>query len=72
MKLYNGRSKIIRPFENKDIKPSNYPHNAKFESKEYHKVEEFKPENYDRVEKSEQKSEKSIGERVKLKKQKFV
>ena len=62
IKLYDGRSKIIRPFEKKDIKPSDYPHNAKFEQDEYDEVEKFEPKEY----------EESIGERVQLKSQKKI
>ena len=69
IKLYDGRSKIIRLFENKNIKPSNYPHNAKFEPDE-HNIEEKSEKKYDGGKKSEQKSLKSIGERRKLRKQK--
>ena len=29
IKLYDGKSKIIKLFEDKNIKPSNFPHNAK-------------------------------------------
>ena len=49
MQLYNYKNKIIRLFENKDIRPSMYAHNAES----------------DGVEESEQKLGKSIGERVK-------
>ena len=59
MQLYNYGNKIIRLFENKNITPFVYAHNAKFELKEY-----------DGVEKSEQKTEESIGKRVKLRRQK--
>ena len=59
MSLYSGRNKIIKLFEDRNIKPSKYPHNAKSESKEY-----------DGVEESEQESKESIGERVKLRRQK--
>ena len=31
MNLCNGRSKIIKLFEDKNIVPSNFPHNAKSE-----------------------------------------
>ena len=69
IKLYDGRSKIIRLFENKDIKPSDFPHNAKFKPEKYDKVEEFEREKYDTVEESKQKFEESMGKRVKLKRQ---
>ena len=46
IKLYDGRSKIIRLFENKNIKPSNYPHNAKFELDEHNIKEKFEPKEY--------------------------
>ena len=32
---YNGRNKTIKLFENKNIKPSDYPHNAKFKPEEF-------------------------------------
>ena len=59
MQLYNYRNKIIRLFENKNIRPSMSAYNAKSEPKEY-----------DEAERSEQKFNNSIGERVKLKRQK--
>ena len=59
MNLYNGRNKIIKLFEDKNILPSNYPHTAKSEPKEYDEVQE-----------PEQKFDESIGERVKLRRQK--
>ena len=59
MQLYNYRNKIIGLFENENIRPSNYALDAKFE-----------PREYDGVEKSEQKFDESIGERVKLRRQK--
>ena len=31
MYVYNGRSKIIKLFEDKNIKPTNFPYNAKSE-----------------------------------------
>ena len=61
IKLYYGRSKIIGLFENKDIEPSDYPHNVKSGP------EEFEPEKYDRVEESEpEEFEESIEERIKV------
>ena len=54
MQLYDYRNKIIRLFKNKNIKPSMRAPDAKF----------------DRVKKSEQKFDESIGERVKLERQK--
>ena len=54
MNLYNGRSEIIKLFESKDITPSMYAYDAKS----------------DGVEESEQKFDESIGERVKLRRQK--
>ena len=54
MNLYNGRNKIIKLFESKDITPSMYAHDAKS----------------DGGEKSEQKFDESIGERIKLRRQK--
>ena len=54
MNLYNGRNEIIKLFESKDINPSMYAYEAKS----------------DRVEESEYKFEESIGERVKLRRQK--
>ena len=54
MNLYNGRNKIIKLSESKDITPSVYAYDAKS----------------DGVEESEQKFDKSIGERVKLRRQK--
>ena len=59
MNLFNGRNKIIRLFEGKNIVSSNYALDAKSE-----------PEKYDGVKKSEQISVENIGERVKLRKQK--
>ena len=47
IKLYDGRSKILKFFEDKNIKPSNYPHNAKFEAEEYDGLEVFKPKEYE-------------------------
>ena len=58
MQLYNVRNKIIKLFEDKDISPSIHACDAKSEPKEYE------------VKESEQKFEESIGERVKLKRQK--
>ena len=54
MNLYNGRNKIIKLFERKDITPFMYAYDAKS----------------DGVEESEQKFDESIGERVKLRRQK--
>ena len=59
MQLYNYRNKIIRLFENKNIRPSMYTCNAKSKSEEY-----------DEAEKSEQKFDESIGEIVKLRREK--
>ena len=60
MDLYNGRSKIINKlFEIKISSPSMYAYDSK-----------SKPEKYDGVKESEQKSVKSIRERVKLRRQK--
>ena len=56
MQLYNYRNKIIRLFENKNIRPSVYAYNAKSEE-------------YDEAEKSEQKFDENIAERVKLRRQ---
>ena len=57
--LYNDRNKIIKLFADKNIMPSNYALDAKSETKDY-----------DEVEKSEEKFDESIGERVKLRRQK--
>ena len=54
MNLNNGRNKTIKLFESQDITPSMYTHDAKS----------------DGVEESEQKFDESIGERVKLRRQK--
>ena len=54
MNLYNSRNKIIGLFENKAISHSMYAYDAKS----------------DRVEESERKFDESIGERVKLRRQK--
>ena len=54
MKLYNDRNKIIKLFEAKAIIPSMFAYDAKS----------------DGVEESEQKFDESIGERVKLRRQK--
>ena len=43
MKPYNGRNKIIKLFEDKYIKPSDYRHNAKSEPEEF-EPEVFEPE----------------------------
>ena len=59
MQLYNYRNKIILSFENINIRPSMYAHNAKSE-----------PEKNDGVEESEQKFDENIGERVKMRRQK--
>ena len=58
MNLYNDRNKIIKLFEDKNIMPSKYALNVKFE-----------PEDYDGVKKSEQKFDKSIEERTKSRRQ---
>ena len=70
IRLYDSMGKIIRLFENKSIEPCDYPHNAKSELDKHDKVETFEPEEYDGVEEYEQKFEESIGERVKLRRQK--
>ena len=54
MNLYNDRNKIIKLFEKKFVIPSMYAYDPKS----------------DGVEESEQKFDKSIGERVKLRRQK--
>ena len=56
MELYNYRNKIFRLFQNKNIRPSM---NAKSD-----------PEEYDGAEKSEQKFDESIGQKVKLRRKK--
>ena len=61
MNLYNDRNKIIKLFECKHIIPSAYAHNAKSE-----------PEEYDGVEKSEQKAEESIGKRIKMRRENLI
>ena len=58
IKLYDGKSTIIRLFGNKYIESIDYPHNAKSELDEYDEVKE-----------SEQKSEEGIRERVKFRRQ---
>ena len=58
MNLYNDRNKIIKLFEDKDIMPSNYALDEKFE-----------PEEYDGVEEPRQKPDKKE-ERRKLRRQK--
>ena len=63
-KVYDGRTKIIRLFENSSIKPSNYPHNVKFEPDEHNIEGKFEPKEYDGV-------KNSIGERTKSGKQKY-
>ena len=69
MKLCNGRKKIIELFEDKNIKPSDFPHNAKSEPEEFEReefeLEEFEPEEF------EPEFEESITERTKMRKQKF-
>ena len=59
MNLYNDRNKNIKLFEYQNIMPFNYALDAKSELEEY-----------DGVEKSEQKFDRSIGKRVKLRRQK--
>ena len=59
MKLCNSRNKIIKLFEDKNIMLSTHAYDAKSE-----------PREYDEVNESEQKSDESIGERVKLRSQK--
>ena len=59
MNLYKDRNKIIKLFEDKDIMPSNYALDEKFE-----------PEEYDRVEEPRQKPDKSVVERTMLRRQK--
>ena len=59
MQLYDGRDKIIRLFENKDITRSMFAYDAKSEPKEH-----------DGVKESEQQSVESIGERTRLRRQK--
>ena len=54
MNLYNGRNKIVKLSESKDITSSKYLYDAKS----------------DGVEESKKKFDESIGERVKLRKQK--
>ena len=54
MNLYNDRNKITKLFENKDITPHMYVYDTKS----------------DGVEESEQKFDESVGERVKLRRQK--
>ena len=58
IKLYDGKSTIIRLFGNKYIESIDYPQNAKSELDEYDEVKE-----------SEQKSEEGIRERVKFRRQ---
>ena len=56
MRLCNGRNKVINLFEDKNIKPSGYSYNAKFEESEEEKLEpEF---------------EKNIPERTRIRRQK--
>ena len=71
IELYNRRRKITKLFEHKNIKPSDYPHNAKPEPDEHDRVKEFKPKKADGVEKSEQKSVESVAERVKKRRKKY-
>ena len=59
MKLYNYRNEITGLFENKNIRSSMHAYNVK-----------SNPEEYDEAQKSEQKFDESIGERVKLRRQK--
>ena len=60
IKLYDGRSKTIKLFEDENIKPSAFPHNERSEPDEYDEVEEFEPKEY----------EESIRERTKLRREK--
>ena len=60
MRLYNGRNKIIKLFEDRNIKPTDYSYNAKSEE-----LEEVKSE-------SEPEFEESILERTKNEKTKKV
>ena len=68
VRLYDSRSKIIKLFENKNIKSSNYPHNAKseliLEPKEY-ESEKYEPEEYEAKE-----FEETVAGRTKLRRQK--
>ena len=57
MNLYKSRNKTIRPFEDGNIKPSNFPHNATESESEPELEQELEPES----------PEDSIKERVKLK-----
>ena len=59
MNLYDSRNKIIKLFEEGNIKSSNYAYNAKSEQGRY-----------DGIEKSEQKFDESVRKRVKLRRQK--
>ena len=60
MRLYNYRNKITRLFENRNIKSSMHVLDAKSETEEY-----------DEAKKSEQKFDKSIGERVQSRRQRL-
>ena len=60
IKLYDSRSKIIKLFEDKNIKPSAFPHNERSEPDEYDEVEELEPKEY----------EENIRERTKLRREK--
>ena len=57
MKLHNDRNKIIKLFEDKNSKPSEYPHNAISEPEEF---EEFEAGEF----------EESIAERTKMRRPK--
>ena len=75
MKLYDGKSKIIKLFEDKNIDPSNYPYNAKSESEAILEPKEYELEDYlpkgSKLEESEPKEfEEIIAERTKLRRQK--
>ena len=59
LKNDDGRSKVIKLFGDKNIKPNDYSHNTESEPEEYDEVEEFKPGKY----------EESIGEKIKMRRQ---
>ena len=73
MNLCNGRSKIIKLFEDKNIVPSNFPHNAKSEQ-----IMESESESEPELEqiselrfKLNPKFEESIAERTKMRRRKY-
>lgn len=47
IKLYDERSNIIKLFEDKNIKPSNYLYDAEFEPELIPKLEKYEPKEFE-------------------------